>query len=416
MLCRVYAVVTKNRAVGANKRRIYKVVNVADGVSPDSPIFGRRVGLPDSAEQAREWGMTQWKGKEESLKDVAAFPYESTLSINDKVEWAGSCFYLKVNAPIGSTRGWSDLLPSMDWIDAHDQYLFANVKKAINAGKYILDVLLEGMTESQQREWLEKNRTTFESGDWFTHNETVAASFMVPDLKMDDTSTFGEMLKNQSLAGVGHPPIWYGESGASRASAPEMTEPSFKRIRARQREYAYLVSEVFRFCVDMAEVQGYLNLDGRLTVGSEKDMQARTFYLRMPDVSAKDQRMLSIAVMNVSTSLKTMMEIGALQAEDVERLFKRYIELLGFDVWKQEPKSMEVVGDPMFDIDKIFASVTQKAGIEEAEVLKLPPVHRDEISTGGSTYYAFRDQSRRSRSTLRCGCNNRFEGGPESVQ
>ena len=174
------------------------------------------------------------------------------------MEWAGSCFYLKVNAPIGSTRGWSDLLPSMDWIDAHDQYLFANVKKAINAGKYILDVLLEGMTESQQREWLEKNRTTFESGDWFTHNETVTASFMVPDLKMDDTSTFGEMLKNQSLAGVGHPPIWYGESGASRASAPEMTEPSFKRIRARQREYAYLVSEVFRFCVDMAEMQGYL--------------------------------------------------------------------------------------------------------------------------------------------------------------
>ena len=308
---RVYAVILKRTGSGTSRDRhlkAYRVISVADYIPPDNPAYGKRLGLPENRAMANTWGVKYWKGKKETLKNAHTLSDSSIGSV--KIEWAGQCFYQKVNAPIGSTRGWSDLLPSMDWIDAHDQFLFANVEKAINSARYILDIVLHGMTEEQQEEWFEKNKTLFTAGDWFVHNENVEAKHQSPDLRMEDTSTFGDMLKNQALSGVGHPPLWYAESGQSRAAAPEMTEPSFKHIRTRQREFAYLVSEIFRFCIDQAEIRGYLKVDGRVRDTSSKGVETRTFYLRMPDVSSKDLRMLSIAIANIAKALKEMVEMG----------------------------------------------------------------------------------------------------------
>lgn len=342
----------------------YKVINPLDDIPPDNPYYGKRMGLAPDEATAREWGVDVWKGKQDSIKvpvqTHGGAQYEGTDGFIGQglrslsVTWEGACFFSKINAPLGSTRGWSDLLPNLIWLDANDQLLFALVQKAINASRYLVDVLLENMNEQQQQEWLAKNYVDFTNGEWFTHNEGVTLSFPSPDLKMDDSTTLSSALKNHILAGVGHPPIWYSESLVSRASAPEMTEPSFKHIKVRQREYGYLMGQIFRFVIDQAVVAG-----GMI---SREEARGQAFYIKMPDVSAKDQRMLAISIANIGNALKALCgpEIGwdKTKAHD---FFERYIEMTGLDIWKYEPQSDEQTGVPEQNIDKMLTRMLNES-------------------------------------------------------
>ncbi len=366
---KAHAVLIKRSPV-SEVRRAYKIIEVPN-VSKDSPVFGKLVGLADDEKQKEEWGVEFAIGDRSLLKFPGATGLQTTL-----VEWVGSCFFFKVNSPLGATRGWSDLLAGLDWIDQHDQLLFSLTEKATNAGKYVVDVLLKGMNEEQQRKWLAKRRSSFMPGEWVTHNEDVEYSFPAPDLKLEDQTILTSTLKNHVLASYGHPPLWYAEAGNARASAPEMTEPSFKHLRARQRIIAYMISQVFKFAINQAELHDTLVKDGRVGIGTQVDLQSKSFYLRMVDVSAKDQRMLSIAVRNISSALKQAVEFG-FDEEEASRVFGRYLELLGLDTWRQEPTSTTVHSDPDQITKNVFKAVASET------------VNPREFSSQESTYYVY---------------------------
>ena len=385
----------------------YKVVNVNDDIEAASQHYGKRLGLAPDEETAIEWGVDIWRGKQDSIKvpvqtnslsgaqmaGTDGFIGQGLRSLT--VTWEGACFFTKINAPMGSTRGWSDLLPNLIWLDANDQLLFALVQKAINASRYLVDVLLENMNEQQQQEWLAKNYVEFTSGEWFTHNQNVTLSFPSPDLKMDDSTTLSSALKNHILAGVGHPPIWYSESAASRASAPEMTEPSFKHIKVRQREYGYMIGEIFRFAVDQSLIAGYLSKD---------EAKGAAFYIKMPDVSAKDQRMLAISIANIANAVVALVEKAGWDKQKAYDFFERYLEMTGLDIGKQEPRSEDPNSTPEMQLDKMLNRMLQDSeGIAERlrygsegapetinEAIDRTDYQR-EITYGGSTYYLYGD-------------------------
>ena len=200
-------------------RRAYRVIDISSAPI-GSKEYGRLVGLNSSMVQGADF-----------KKDDIIEPVGSGRKY--KCQISGACFFFTINNPMTANRGWSDLLPDMDWIDAHDQLLFSSVEKAIESSKYVIDVTLTGKNDKHIREWL-RNQRALKPGERFAHNENVSMNFQTPDLKLQDSASLASVLKNHVLAGAGLPPIWFAESLTSRASAPEMTEPAYRHLKMRQ--------------------------------------------------------------------------------------------------------------------------------------------------------------------------------------
>jgi hypothetical protein len=352
-----YAVLLK-KFRGEKQRRLYKVIDVAN-VALGGDASGRLIGLPENDKEIKEWGFKWKKGDVVRGKELPGMSRATG-------EWAGAAFFFTLNNPLTANRGWSDLLNNLDFIDAHDQYLFASVEKAIESAKWIRDVELKGMNEQQQREWLQAQEPV-KPGSVFTHNENVTQQMMTPDLRLEDSAALSTQLKNHALAGSGFPPIWFGESLVSRASAAEMTEPTFKHVRRRQRLTAFMMGTILRFAVDQAALFGRLKLDGRQ--GDVMQRQSESFYLKMPDVSAKDQRMLSIALNNISSALDKAVESEFLDRGEAKRLFRQYLDMSGLDMGKHEIQASGVVEQgEEFSVDRVFTQAREASDIEQRDL------------------------------------------------
>ncbi len=384
-----YAVILKKNPISpGNESPAFKVIDIAN-VSTGADAFGRFVGLAENPDQAEEWGMREFLGSTGELK-VPSVGFNPL-----RVRWVGSCFFFTINNPMSANRGWSDLFAEADWIDAHDQFLFAQVEKAINAGKWVMDVLLKGMNETDQRRWLAKRRRTLNPGTWLTRNEQVEYKIISPDLKLEDAMTLGVGIKNHVVAGTGLPPFWFAESMGSRATAPEMTEPTFKHLRARQRVFAHAMNRIFRYSIDMAILSGYLKQDRRQKVGGSANTNSTSFYLRMPDLSAKDQRALANAVKSISSALKDAVDARFVEQTEAKSLFDRYLEMIGLNTWKDEPVSQVLAPDGKFDTRRVF-STAETSGVRE-------------FSYESSTYYVDVDQNRIRSDVVKPSDNGQFQ-------
>lgn len=359
-----YAVILKRSPLSKDDLSpAYRIIDIAK-VASGEPAFGRFVGLPADEKQAKDWGM------EEFLGETGRLVIPSTGSNPLRIKWVGSCFFLTVNNSMSANRGWSDLFAEADWIDLHDQFLFAQVEKAVNAGKWVMDVLLKGMNETQQRAWLAKRERSLKAGQWITHNDQIEYKIQNTNLHLEDIMNLGTSVKNHVVAGTGLPPFWFAEAMGSRATAPEMTEPTFKHLKARQRVFAHAVSRIFRYSIDMAVLHGYIRQDRRTSIGSDADIQSTSFYLRMPDLSAKDQRALASAVKSISSALKDAATPlpnsteGFISQSEATSLFKRYLEMIGLSTWKTEPVSQNLPPDARFDTTRVF-SMSESTGVRE---------------------------------------------------
>lgn len=345
-----YAVIIQ-KLPGETIRRAYKIIDVSNATAGDT--VGRLVGLPETDEEAKEWGFPFKR-----MDKVEGRIKKGTATSRQGAVWWGSCFFTAVNKPLSATRGVSDLLAQMDWLDTHDQLLFSTVEKAVQSANHVWDVTLEGMNQTQINKWLQE-QPTIRPGQRFAHNEKVSMLTHAPDLHLEDVTTLSNTIKNNILSGAGKPPIWFAESMTARASAPEQTEPAYKDISTRQRYFASLLTLIFRYQIDQAFIAHRLRGDSRLNDASQAKVESTAFYLKMPEVSSKDQRALAVSINSmaqalrnaIGTSSKPMMDADGNPIEGAQedsfitraeaaRIFRRYLETNGLDAWKDEPKAV----------------------------------------------------------------------------
>ena len=336
--------VVLRRMPNEDHRRAYKVIDCSNAEF-GTKEFGRLVGLNTDT----------ITGGEFKVGDV--IEPRNGSGYGDKVLISGACFFFTINNPMTANRGWSDLLPDMDWIDAHDQFLFSSVEKAIESSKYVLDITLQGKNEQQIREWL-RNQRPLKPGERFAHNENVTQEFKTPDLRLEDSASLASVLKNHVLAGAGLPPVWFAETLGSRASAPEMTEPAYRHLRMRQRYIAHIMTKIFRYVLDQSIIHGRLRQDGRRADRSLAEIESASFYLRMPEVSIRDQRANAIAIKSISNALKDAIGNGFMEQEEAQRIFKRYLGMSGIDMDKDDPKQTRGDGAE-YSLSDLFKITTE---------------------------------------------------------
>ncbi len=161
----------------------------------------------------------------------------------------GQCFFFKVNDLSDGSRGRSDLLAQIDWLDAYEDYLFGELDRAKFMRSYIWDVTLKGATEEQVKARARDIHAP-SPGAVRVHNDSELWGTETPSLQAGDSSEMAKLVRNHVLGGARIPSYWFGGGeDANRSTAGEMSEPTFKSLSMRQRYLKYMLEMMGRFVV-----------------------------------------------------------------------------------------------------------------------------------------------------------------------
>lgn len=159
--------------------------------------------------------------------------------------YTGDVFLFGINRTSDTMRGIGELYPLLDYIDMYDDILFSRAEKIRNSAHVYYDLQLEGMTETEMRNYL-MNETNLppRPGTVYAHNAQAVLEMKAPDLKADDHAQDTSVLKSHIVSSAGWPGTWFDDPGtAGRAVGAEMAEPALKGITNLQ---AY-VEQILRY-------------------------------------------------------------------------------------------------------------------------------------------------------------------------
>ncbi|WP_082702402.1 hypothetical protein [Pseudacidovorax intermedius] len=168
----------------------------------------------------------------------------------------GDCFLFQINKLPSGTRGRSDLLGQMDWLDAYDNFLFDEIDRIGFLRSFAWDVTMTGADDAAVKEF-EKKFKAPSPNSTFVHNDQIKLEAKSPSLQAADTSTSARLLRNHVLGGATVPEHWFGGGGdVNRAAASEMGEPTFKVLTSRQTKLKLMLEEIGRFVLMHADRSG----------------------------------------------------------------------------------------------------------------------------------------------------------------
>lgn len=282
---------------------------------------------------------------EEKTYDVLS---QSRLpSVEDIRKWASKpdrngplgVFYWRVNHVSSASRGYPDLLPVLDWIDAHDQLVFNAVERSalMNMALYVVEV--KGGPEAVKQYADDVRKQGFRPGMVrFVPMGSVKWTPSNIELKETNNRESADLARRQILTGIGVPEHWLAEGGdVNRATAAEMGDPVYRRLVARQGGMVHEVRTVFRLAVRCAMALGWLKGEH-----DENDVQLHPDEVRRADRTAKlgDLKTLGDALLSARTAGVDLGPDGATQAWRAEA------EAAGVKLPELKETSKKQGGDP----------------------------------------------------------------------
>lgn len=220
----------------------------------------------------------------------------------------GDCFFFVVNDLSNATRGHSDLLPVIDWLDAYDQALYGELERWDFLRSFIWDVTLKGATE----ETVKKRAAEIDvptGGGVRVHNDAEAWDAVTPDIQAANTSEASRLIRNHILGGLSIPEHWYGGGGdVNRNTASSMDETTEKVMAMRQQVWKYILEMVGQYQVNMRLQaifgEGFDNVDPDFEVTAE-----------FPEIATKDTTAYASALQQVIIGAGAAVSQGLLSQE-----------------------------------------------------------------------------------------------------
>jgi hypothetical protein len=273
----------------------------------------------------------------------------------------GECFYYSINGLSNSTRGVSDLLPLIDWIDAYDQALFGELERWDFLRAFIYDVTLKGATPDEVRKRASEISAP-RPGSVRVHNESEEWNALAPDLKAADSEGLSRLFRNHIIGGATVPEHWFGGGGdVNRATAGEMGEPTFKIFTLRQRLIRAILEEIGTYQVRQRCLAVY---GAEPSDGEKGEYEVRAEF---PELTARDTSKYAAALQQVVVAAVAAVDRGMLSRETAVMLVGLVSAQLGLEI------------DPATEIGKIEAERTAAA---EADVFRLPPDDDEDEAAG----------------------------------
>lgn len=248
---------------------------------------------------------------------------ERTAQIREQDFTDGECLLYQVNKFPNGSRGRSDLLGQMDWLDAYDGFLFDEIDRIGYLRSFVWDVTLNGADEPTVAKF-EKGFRAPQPNSTFVHNDTVKLEAKSPTLQAAETSESARLLRNHVLGGATVPEHWFGGGGdVNRAAASEMGEPAFKVLTARQSLLKIMLEEIGRFVL-WAKAKSL----GKTPDWSSDAWQVTAVF---PELMNKDITKFASAMQSVVGAVVQMIEAGLLTEETALKIVADVAQRFGQD-------------------------------------------------------------------------------------
>lgn len=266
----------------------------------------------------------------------------------------GDCFFFRVNELCNATRGVSDLLAQMDWLDAYDQFLFGEVDRASAVRAFIWDVTLTGATP-QEVEARAKKITAPRPNSVRVHNEGEVWKAESPALNAYDAAAAARLIRNHMLGGATVPEHWYGGAeDVNKSTGSSMTEPTERMLEMRRALIGYMLEQVGQFVVR----SHWGALDRELS--SQEAEQLATLGVAWPEMTSKDTTKYAAALQQATASVLQLVAENLLTRETALRVVAALASQLGVDI--DIDAEIEAALQEMFDLGKSKDNGTNKNG------------------------------------------------------
>ena len=282
------------------------------------------------------------------------------------------CFFWKCNSVSNALRGFPDLLPVIDWIDAHDKFLFNGIERSAIVNSFIWHVIVKGGKGAVRDYAREVRNTKMKPGTIKFTNHGIEWKAITPDFGGAEHKRFSDLIRRQILTGIGIPEHFLAEGGdVNRATAAEMGDPVFRKLRARQAFFQTMLSTVFEFGAFYAMEKG------RLSRSEVSQARAEDLIIKLiPDAVQQSDRAAELK--NLWQHTQTVIAQVQSQLIDLETAREQVREMaedIGLTVPPQaieEPK-----GDPRFVVttaarEKLDPFVALRTEFESIKRATLP--------------------------------------------
>lgn len=271
------------------------------------------------------------------------------------VDVHGLAFAWFENRPDGATRGRSDLLDILDYIDIHDELLWTDLEISKLLRLFVLDVtdpsIVDAASAKKSAEMLGLVNPP-EKPKVLLHNDKIVVQLLQGSIAKTASEKLEQIIALNIYGAKGMPEHWRGsgaDTNLATASAQEMVP--MKRMRRKQDR---LVERFHR----MLEVS--IELMRRAGIGSIKDPK---FKMGRTEVGGKDKARGALVLKDVVFAVSQAASDGLITKEAANAIVIQTIRDVGYEVAEEDagvPKE-----DPNADlakIQKLIGGAPMKAG------------------------------------------------------
>jgi hypothetical protein len=335
-------------------RQIATVVNDPD--NPEQPI---------GVVTKRDNRGRQHKYRVIVLGEDAELFSERTQRIRAEDFGDGDVLLFQLNKFPNGSRGRSDLLGQMDWLDAYDNFLFSELDRIDYLRRFVWDITMTGADPDAVKKY-EKEFVPPGANSVFVHNDQVKLEPKTPGLQAADTSQSARLLRNHVLGGATVPEHWFGGGGdVNRAAASEMGEPTFKMYSMRQGFLKRMLEEIGRYVLWCSAQTRGVKPDW-----AKDEWQVTAVF---PELLNRDITKFASAMQAVTAAVIQMTEAGLLTEETALKIIADVAQRFGQDF------------DAKTELAAARAEAAERKARRQAEdSFNLPADLRDALAAGNA--------------------------------
>lgn len=270
----------------------------------------------------------------------------------------GDVFFFRVNELCSATRGVSDLLAQMDWLDAYDQFLFGEIDRASAVRAFIWDVTLTGATPDEVAARA-KTISAPRPNSVRVHNEGETWKAEAPDLNAYDAAQAARLIRNHMLGGATVPEHWYGGAeDVNKSTGSSMTEPTEKMLDMRRTLIGYMLAQVGQYVV--RSHWGVLDTE----LSAEQADTLGTITVQWPEMTSKDTTKYAAALQQAVASVLQLVAESLLTRETALRVVAALAQQLGVEI--DVETELEAALQEMFDAGRTGTGTGGQDGLGDA--------------------------------------------------
>lgn len=264
--------------------------------------------------------------------------------------------HIKVNSMSNTTRGVSDLLDIVKWVDRYESWLTDRVLLNKIRNLFHYDVTINNGNAKDVKAYLaglkgkavDPGATTFEAATTSTirpaairvHTDKIKWDVVQPKIDASDAKEDGRAIKLMIAAGAGLPEHWLGDSGnANLATAKAMDLPTLKQFEDRQ-ELLRMEFETMLHQVVLCQ-RRYGALPTIPESGS--DTFEDGVVVEFAPLEDEDLQQLSAAFKQVTDAVNALANGRFISKDTANKILAKYEPLVG--EWEGEGGEREKIGE-----------------------------------------------------------------------